>query len=129
MHAVYWLTMIMIMIILILIIMIIIIMIIIVIMIIIIMIMIIIIIIIITHLVVRMYYSDVFWKPSATPRPWGVLRMQLRELVPAHPHSAAPQEGADSKRPKHVVLSDTIALVKELQGKVYTLPHPKGNVR
>jgi hypothetical protein len=54
--------------------------------------------------------------------------MQLRELVPAHPHSAATQEGADSKRPKHVVLSDTIALVKELQGKVHTLPHTKGSI-
>lgn len=47
-----------------------------------------------------------------------LLHLQLRELVPGNANSTAAHEGADSKRPKHVVLSDTIALVKELQGKV-----------
>lgn len=45
--------------------------------------------------------------------------LQLRDLVP--PSSSAnnsQQDGLDNKRPKHVVLSDTIALVKDLQDKV-----------
>lgn len=45
--------------------------------------------------------------------------LQLRDLVP--PSSSAnnsQQDGLDNKRPKHVVLSDTIMLVKELQDKV-----------
>ena len=44
--------------------------------------------------------------------------LQLRDLVPPSATSTAQQEGFDNKRPKHVVLSDTIALVKELQDKV-----------
>ena len=43
--------------------------------------------------------------------------LQLRDLVPPQPLTSQ-QEGLDNKRPKHVVLSDTIALVKELQDKV-----------
>lgn len=43
--------------------------------------------------------------------------LQLRDLVPAQPLTSQ-QDGLDNKRPKHVVLSDTIALVKELQDKV-----------
>lgn len=44
--------------------------------------------------------------------------MQLRDLVPPSAANNAQQDGFDNKRPKHVVLSDTIALVKELQDKV-----------
>eukprot|EP00884_Botryococcus_braunii_P015342 jgi/Botrbrau1/2491/Bobra.0226s0048.1 len=40
---------------------------------------------------------------------------ELRDLVPAQNAGVAVNE--EVKRPKHVVLSDTIALVKELQGK------------
>lgn len=43
---------------------------------------------------------------------------QLRDLVPPQSHNSAVQDSTDSKRPKHVVLSDTIALVRELQNKV-----------
>ena len=46
-----------------------------------------------------------------------MLLLQLRDLVPPQPLNSQ-QEGLDNKRPKHVVLSDTIALVKELQDKV-----------
>lgn len=42
---------------------------------------------------------------------------ELRDLVPPSPANNSQQEGLDNKRPKHVVLSDTIALVKELQDK------------
>ena len=49
--------------------------------------------------------------------------LQLRELVPSQPGDGVPADGnSDSKRPKHVVLADTIALVKSLQIKV--LQHP-----
>ncbi len=44
--------------------------------------------------------------------------MQLRDLVPPQSSMISPADKDDSKRPKHVVLSDTIALVKELQVKV-----------
>ena len=50
--------------------------------------------------------------------PLHVLGMQLRDLVPPQTANSSVQEGLDSKRPKHVVLSDTIALVKDLQIKV-----------
>lgn len=46
-----------------------------------------------------------------------VLLLQLRDLVPPQPLSSQ-QEGLENKRPKHVVLSDTIALVRDLQDKV-----------
>lgn len=51
--------------------------------------------------------------------------LQLRELVPSQSSDGPPQEGnSDSRRPKHVVLSDTIALVKDLQIRVLTRsPH------
>lgn len=43
---------------------------------------------------------------------------ELRDLVPpSSPANSSQQDGLDNKRPKHVVLSDTIALVKELQDK------------
>lgn len=49
--------------------------------------------------------------------------LQLRDLVPpSSPANSSQQDGLDNKRPKHVVLSDTIALVKELQDKVCFLP-------
>ncbi len=44
--------------------------------------------------------------------------MQLRELVPPQSGVMTAADKDESKRPKHVVLSDTIALVKELQIKV-----------
>lgn len=44
--------------------------------------------------------------------------LQLRDLVPPSAANNSQQEGLDNKRPKHVVLSDTIALVKDLQDKV-----------
>lgn len=47
--------------------------------------------------------------------------MQLRDLVPSQLKETASssQDNLDpSKRPKHVVLSDTIMLVKSLQQKV-----------
>ena len=46
-----------------------------------------------------------------------VLALQLRELVPARGKDAA-AEGADSKRPKHTVLSDTITLLKDQRSQV-----------
>jgi hypothetical protein len=46
-----------------------------------------------------------------------VCLMQLRELVPSAGAVKGP-DGADMKRPKHVVLSDTIALLKALKDKV-----------
>lgn len=45
--------------------------------------------------------------------------LQLRDLVPSANPAAAVND--DAKRPKHVVLSDTIALVKNLVGKVSTV--------
>ncbi|KAK9833409.1 hypothetical protein WJX81_002575 [Elliptochloris bilobata] len=42
---------------------------------------------------------------------------ELRDLVPPQSHNSAVQDCTESKRPKHVVLSDTIALVRELQSK------------
>lgn len=48
----------------------------------------------------------------------GPIAVQLRDLVPPQSHNSAVQDSQDSKRPKHVVLSDTIALVRELQSKV-----------
>ncbi|KAA6418810.1 MAG: hypothetical protein FRX49_11167 [Trebouxia sp. A1-2] len=42
---------------------------------------------------------------------------ELRDLVPPSAANNSQQEGLDNKRPKHVVLSDTIALVKDLQDK------------
>lgn len=42
---------------------------------------------------------------------------ELRELVPSAATLKGP-DGADMKRPKHVVLSDTISLLKHLQDKV-----------
>lgn len=44
--------------------------------------------------------------------------VQLRDLVPPQSHNSAVQDSQESKRPKHVVLSDTIALVRELRSKV-----------
>lgn len=45
--------------------------------------------------------------------------LQLRDLVPPSSSANNPQQdGMDNKRPKHVVLSDTIALIKDLQDKV-----------
>lgn len=44
-------------------------------------------------------------------------RVQLREIVPP-PALHGGLENGDSKRPKHTVLSDTIALVKQLQCQV-----------
>lgn len=41
---------------------------------------------------------------------------ELRELVPSAATMKGP-DGADMKRPKHVVLSDTISLLKSLQHK------------
>ena len=49
---------------------------------------------------------------------WLLGAPQLRDLVPPQSHNSAVQDATDSKRPKHVVLSDTIALVRELQSKV-----------
>jgi hypothetical protein len=43
--------------------------------------------------------------------------LQLRELVPSAGAVKGP-DGGDTKRPKHVVLSDTIALLKALKDKV-----------
>lgn len=42
---------------------------------------------------------------------------ELRELVPSAATLKGP-DGGDMKRPKHVVLSDTISLLKRLQEKV-----------
>ena len=47
-----------------------------------------------------------------------MFELQLRDLVPPSAANNSQQEGLDNKRPKHVVLSDTIALVKNLQDKV-----------
>ena len=44
--------------------------------------------------------------------------MQLRDLVPPQSPVILSADKDESKRPKHVVLSDTIALVKELRVKV-----------
>ena len=60
-------------------------------------------------------------------QPWARLKalmpLQLRELVPSQPGDGMPVDGnTDSKRPKHVVLADTIALVKSLQIKVLQPP-------
>lgn len=43
--------------------------------------------------------------------------VQLRELVPPSTSVKSP-DGGDVKRPKHVVLSDTIALLRLLKDKV-----------
>lgn len=43
---------------------------------------------------------------------------QLRDLVPPQSANSAAQDGTDSKRPKHVVLSDAIQLIRDLQQKV-----------
>lgn len=43
--------------------------------------------------------------------------LQLRELVPPSASVKGP-DGGDIKRPKHVVLSDTIALLRHLKEKV-----------
>ena len=52
--------------------------------------------------------------------------MQLRDLVPPQSKdSASSQDNLDpTKRPKHVVLSDTIMLVKNLQLKVRLIVRP-----
>ena len=47
-----------------------------------------------------------------------VVVLQLRDLVPPSYCNNSQQDGLDNKRPKHVVLSDTIVLVKDLQDKV-----------
>lgn len=47
-----------------------------------------------------------------------VLLVQLRDMVPPQSPNSAAQDGLDSKRPKHVVLSDTIQLIRDLQHKV-----------
>ena len=45
--------------------------------------------------------------------------LQLRDLVPPQSKDSSSQDNLDpSKRPKHVVLSDTIQLVRVLQHKV-----------
>lgn len=44
--------------------------------------------------------------------------LQLRDMVPPQSANSAAQDGTDSKRPKHVVLSDTIQLIRDLQDKV-----------
>ena len=45
--------------------------------------------------------------------------LQLRDLVPPQSKESSSQDNLDpSKRPKHVVLSDTIQLVRVLQHKV-----------
>ena len=60
---------------------------------------------------------------ATCPRLKAPIPLQLRELVPSQPGDGMPVDGnTDSKRPKHVVLADTIALVKSLQIKV--LRHP-----
>lgn len=46
-----------------------------------------------------------------------LLLLQLRDLVPPSASVKGP-DGADAKRPKHVVLSDTIALLRHLKEKV-----------
>lgn len=43
--------------------------------------------------------------------------LQLRDLVPPSASVKGP-DGGDIKRPKHVVLSDTIALLRHLKEKV-----------
>lgn len=67
------------------------------------------------------------WYPSAATEQtcrWHVLAkllcaLQLRDLVPPQSKDSSSQDNLDpSKRPKHVVLSDTIQLVRVLQNKV-----------
>lgn len=48
---------------------------------------------------------------------------ELRKLVPSGATLQGP-DGVDLKRPKHVVLSDTISLVKRLQEKVSSSTSP-----
>ncbi len=43
---------------------------------------------------------------------------ELREIVPPQTAGGGGDANADSKRPKHIVLADTIALVRELQHKM-----------
>ena len=52
---------------------------------------------------------------------WWDVAVQLRDLVPPQSQAAISADKDESKRPKHVVLSDTIALVKELRVKVIYL--------
>lgn len=49
--------------------------------------------------------------------PWNPSCLQLRELVPSSAAMKGP-DGSDMKRPKHVVLSDTISLLRHLQERV-----------
>ena len=59
----------------------------------------------------------VLWKTSS----YSGVAVQLRDLVPPQSQAAISADKDESKRPKHVVLSDTIALVKELRVKVIYL--------
>lgn len=59
---------------------------------------------------------------------WGLWILQLRELVPPQNMGNGTSEGGDAKRAKHVVLSDTIALLKKMQAQLprqmkVTCPH------
>ena len=52
------------------------------------------------------------------------MRVQLRDMVPPQSANSLAQDSTDFKRPKHVVLSDTIQLVRELQLQVQLLDDP-----
>ncbi|KAK9792974.1 hypothetical protein WJX73_004661 [Symbiochloris irregularis] len=50
---------------------------------------------------------------------------ELRDMVPPQSANSAAQDGTDSKRPKHVVLSDTIQLIRDLQDKARLSSSPQ----
>ena len=49
--------------------------------------------------------------------------LQLRDMVPPQSPNSVAQDSSDLKRPKHVVLSDTIQLVRDLQQQVPPVGH------
>ena len=59
-----------------------------------------------------------------TPAVTDNMHVQLRDMVPPQSANSLAQDSTDFKRPKHVVLSDTIQLVRELQQQVQLLDDP-----